>query len=410
MKVVEFDEIKEVNTYATLSYCWADVGEIFKKDESIHIFYENGKIHKNINFKELIQYICKKLNISYLWMDQLCINQNDKEDKRKEIKNMHKIYFNAKYTIVLIPELIDDRPFWKKILDIQDIESKIFIIRNSRWYTRIWTLEETFLSKTLIFIGDDIILLSKLNENYSNKKEYKKIVDLIYSSEDFNDFMNEKITANMIFRRSHYRNTTNKKDFIFGLINLFDVDKDKYINMKNDNIADMLIYFYKDIIIKDSSLLCFGNNGNNNIKICNTISSGEYCLPSWTGQNGIHVLGIVKEIENTHKKWWKDNNLYINSDFVKYRVSKIKNIIKKSGMFINYSIIEKDITDTDFRVINLDNNNKKYICEWYLSLTNDFKYNNDIYILNFGFNQNIPNPKLKKTEDSIITNCLYRKI
>lgn len=108
-------------------------------------------------------------------------------------------------------------------------------------------------------------------------------------------------------------------------------------------------------------------------------------------------------------KWWKDNNLYINSDFVKYRVSKIKNIIKKSGMFINYSIIEKDITDTDFRVINLDNNNKKYICEWYLSLTNDFKYNNDIYILNFGFNQNIPNPKLKKTEDSIITTVCIEK-
>lgn len=300
MKIIEHYEMSEVKWYSTLSYSWSQVGKIYEKDEPIHNFYGNKKTLENINFKELIQCICKKLNISYLWMDQLCINQKDKKDKKKEIKNMHKIYFKARYTIVLIPELVDNRSFWKKILNAQNIESKLSIIKNSIWYTRIWTLEETFLSKTLIFIGDDIISLSKLNENYSDKNEYKRIIDLIYSSEDFNDFMNEKITANIIFRRSHYRKTTNKEDLVFGLINLFNIDKDKYDNIKNNNIVDMLIYFYKDIINKDSSVLCFGNN--NNMKICDTISSGVYNLPSWSGKNGIHVLGIVEEIKNTNKK------------------------------------------------------------------------------------------------------------
>lgn len=324
MKIIEGDEISKVQLYSTLSYSWSQVGEIYKeeKDKAIHKFYDKGKILEKINFKQLIQCICKNLDISYLWMDQLCIKQNDKNDKKREIKNMHNIYRNAKYTIVLIPELINNNSFFNKLLNIKNIESKISIIKKSIWYTRIWTLEETFLSKSLIFIGEDMILLSKLDSNYKNRKEYKRIIDLIYSSEDFNDFMSEEITANMVFRRSHYRKTTNEEDFIFGLMNLFNIDRNKYIGTNNDNVKNMLILFHGEIINIDPSILCFGYK---DVKTSNnTISSGKYSLPSWTGQNGYHVLGIVKKIGNSYIKNIECNILYIKSEFVTCKAIKTK--------------------------------------------------------------------------------------
>jgi hypothetical protein len=43
--------------------------------------------------------VTRDLGIRYLWVDSLCIAQDDEADKSEEIKNMGRIYKNAAVTI-----------------------------------------------------------------------------------------------------------------------------------------------------------------------------------------------------------------------------------------------------------------------------------------------------------------------
>ncbi|KAI9271752.1 hypothetical protein BDA99DRAFT_534224 [Phascolomyces articulosus] len=140
MKVVDGSQVNE--GYCALSYSWNQSGDFllnettgkYKRiDEGKHeiIYYDNNispdmvisrykkfytiklnkiyqvlyimehnnyyftKTTKHVKFEGIIQHICRQFNIKYIWYDQLCINQNDKEDKHREIRNMHHIYENA---------------------------------------------------------------------------------------------------------------------------------------------------------------------------------------------------------------------------------------------------------------------------------------------------------------------------
>ncbi|KAI9245231.1 hypothetical protein BDA99DRAFT_528307 [Phascolomyces articulosus] len=66
--------------------------------------YYFSKTIKYVKFEGIIQQICQQFNIKYIWCDQLCINQNNKEEKLREIRNMHHIYENAYCTVALVPE------------------------------------------------------------------------------------------------------------------------------------------------------------------------------------------------------------------------------------------------------------------------------------------------------------------
>ena len=40
-----------------------------------------------------------------MWYDKICIDQSDPKAKSHEIKQMHRIYRNARYMIAMIPEV-----------------------------------------------------------------------------------------------------------------------------------------------------------------------------------------------------------------------------------------------------------------------------------------------------------------
>jgi hypothetical protein len=44
--------------------------------------------------------VCEQLQERYLWIDRLCIIQDDIDDKAQQIKEMHKIFSAARFVIV----------------------------------------------------------------------------------------------------------------------------------------------------------------------------------------------------------------------------------------------------------------------------------------------------------------------
>ncbi|KAI9245646.1 heterokaryon incompatibility protein-domain-containing protein, partial [Phascolomyces articulosus] len=209
MKVVPGSQVNE--GYCTISYSWNQSGEVdysnkekaTRTDEGKHkIIYIDQKIRRRgkknkrilykvryVKFEGLIQQICRQFNINYVWYDQMCINQEDKEEKKREIRNMHRVYGNAHCLVALVPEYhvtyLDKHLYKKKQYRLNfeascdDNDSIHFRcygsarfalsfalqnIQTSEWCKRLWTLEESLKSKTLLFIGQNTHLYAK-NDN-----------------------------------------------------------------------------------------------------------------------------------------------------------------------------------------------------------------------------------------------------
>ncbi|KAG2221008.1 hypothetical protein INT45_004627 [Circinella minor] len=126
MKVVKGSKVQE--GYCTLTYSWNQSGEITKNeitgnmertDQGKHkIIYPGKTVRKKprgrkripgkvkfVTFEGLIQEICKDFDIKYIWYDQMCLDDKDEEQRKREIHQMYKIYKHGYCAIALVSEL-----------------------------------------------------------------------------------------------------------------------------------------------------------------------------------------------------------------------------------------------------------------------------------------------------------------
>ncbi|KAI9728595.1 MAG: hypothetical protein M1834_007623 [Cirrosporium novae-zelandiae] len=165
--------------YLALSYVWRDISQLELTEDTQHrLMEDNGlstteqqsrRVPKSI--WDAIE-LTRQLGERYLWVDALCIKQDDEADKRLLINNMDVIYSSAIFTIVAaagkdadagLPGLHLDssRPVLDAIENIQGLNLGIarrpFVdsITESTWEERGWTFQEKILSKRLMIFTDE---------------------------------------------------------------------------------------------------------------------------------------------------------------------------------------------------------------------------------------------------------------
>jgi hypothetical protein len=85
--------------YVALSYCWGDPPHTFATTRAI--LDDPSKIHWGdmpTTIRDAVA-VTRSLGIRYLWVDAVCIAQDDEADKTREIKTMGQVYKNATITI-----------------------------------------------------------------------------------------------------------------------------------------------------------------------------------------------------------------------------------------------------------------------------------------------------------------------
>ncbi|KAE8151674.1 heterokaryon incompatibility protein-domain-containing protein [Aspergillus avenaceus] len=112
---------------------------------------------------------CTKLGIPYLWVDRLCIVQDNSHEKHHQIRAMGAIYSNSYVTLVALggcnidyglPGVSDRKrkvPFASStqgICLVQMHSSYGEVIETSVWNTRGWTYQEAALSSNLLMFSD----------------------------------------------------------------------------------------------------------------------------------------------------------------------------------------------------------------------------------------------------------------
>jgi hypothetical protein len=113
--------------YMTLSHCWGESKTIETRKNNIH------QRKRGIEWAELpktFQHaiaITRGLGIKYLWIDSLCIIQNDSADWERESRNMSTVYANSYLNIAATRSLDSNgglfSPRWMEAMEVPDVFS-----------------------------------------------------------------------------------------------------------------------------------------------------------------------------------------------------------------------------------------------------------------------------------------------
>ncbi|OAL54621.1 HET-domain-containing protein [Pyrenochaeta sp. DS3sAY3a] len=89
--------------YATLSHCWQreDIESTKTLSRNLQARQESLALSELPDSFRQTVHLCRRLGVQYLWIDSLCIVQDDTADWEKEAANMHKVYANAWFTVAM---------------------------------------------------------------------------------------------------------------------------------------------------------------------------------------------------------------------------------------------------------------------------------------------------------------------
>ncbi|KAI8137908.1 heterokaryon incompatibility protein-domain-containing protein [Fennellomyces sp. T-0311] len=291
MQVVSGEEANQ--PYCALSYCWSQSGEIIKDEKDKERRANDGAEHKiithklffrhehHVKFEDIIQQTCKDFGIDYIWYDQMCIDQNDKEQKQCEIQQMHKIYSNSACVVVLLPE------FQAETKGRANLAS----VGHAEWFKRTWTLSEAFMGRQhpLLVVGRDIYAWSRAQLwGYPRFGDAANFLSGMYSRES----MFFELNAAIILLRARKRTTTLPHDHYFALANMLP-DKMSDLSLTYDQpLEDLAAQFYERLAKDDLSILYFGMAYDPDEEQARIMRTEDDKLPSWTGVHGLHIRDL----------------------------------------------------------------------------------------------------------------------
>lgn len=240
-KIKKTENKSNIDDYAILSYVWGEPGELPEKDKKeldnlwSSIGYKNELNPSGYkSLKKAIQ-TCKLLGIDYLWMDQLCTNQGDNEDKNQEVPKMRQYYFNSAVTLIAIHRNLNDEEVSKGVESEKVLEKVI----RSKWFSRSWTFQEGWLSKQTIFMFDSHLIDGSLLANrwvlgqpsYAGSASYKSVLDKgsqkiatplgwVHYKEGYNEEDKISFTLNQALRAIKNRGRGASIDGIYSILGL----------------------------------------------------------------------------------------------------------------------------------------------------------------------------------------------
>lgn len=179
-----------VGSYAALTYCWGKTRQQTTTKETISDHLVRIPLRCLPAAIQDAVWLCRGLNIPYLWIDALCIIQNDAEDWKHEAASMAGIYGRSALTLSAPQSMNSDRGFAKigtpEILslprlrwslrasnitgtvtarhntegpyhsDVSDLTNSSMLDKShSPWMRRGWTLQGWLLSPRILHCGSD---------------------------------------------------------------------------------------------------------------------------------------------------------------------------------------------------------------------------------------------------------------
>ncbi|KAI7847170.1 hypothetical protein BDC45DRAFT_611219 [Circinella umbellata] len=296
----------------------SDSHEEYMMDFKDHVLFcvpqsETTRI-RYVTYDELLQQVCKDFQVEYVWYDKVCIDQKDNKAKSKEIKQMHRIYHNACYTIAMIPEaaLNDPKDFEHNVFATGHRAHDMLLtyVWESCWFKRSWTLEEVMMARRILIVGAN----TNMFKHSLHTTDIPATNDFISSNLiDFGGRTKQnKGSVNQALAYAHFRTSTKPHDMIYALKNTFYYMFDDMETSYSTHIKNAFNDFYRHIVTNDLSILCFGSSLRLDgvVRLKSTMDS--YNLPSWTGVSGSHASNRVSTTLHPQLKYHIDDTMWMH--------------------------------------------------------------------------------------------------
>lgn len=158
--------------YEALSWCWGQ--EV--KDRAIRI-QQGGKYYRLAVTRDLtlaLKYLRHPHEERILWIDALCINQANHEERNHQVQMMARIYSGAKQACIWLGEDTDDSTtaigFINEIMKLENFDTisekkenaskwqSLLLLMQRPWFSRRWVVQEIALARSAtIYCGNDKI-------------------------------------------------------------------------------------------------------------------------------------------------------------------------------------------------------------------------------------------------------------
>jgi hypothetical protein len=307
---LEYTVLSENPQYYALSYTWGPVSPTF------NIFVDGQEFEIRENLHSALLHFRFPTSSLTLWVDAICLNQDDVQERNHQVKEMGRVYENAAATFVWLGEPLEDdkmaldlfqgiekaakapsrTSFLQNIIDQLTqprIAYSVFRILSKTWFKRAWVQQEFALSSRASFACGSLLFSSTT---------IKDVIDAIELDSErkidarlWNAMLGAKVIVNReLLPSAEPRNplvwllywtfgrleATDPRDRIYSLLGLMP-DRDKARSLVDYDLT------VEEVFTRSmSDCLLFEDNKNTALCLLSLVgafSLGQYraSLPSW---------------------------------------------------------------------------------------------------------------------------------
>ncbi|KAI0447192.1 HET-domain-containing protein [Xylaria telfairii] len=207
--------------YAILSHTWGE-------DEVLFQDLSSPGHKKKLGYKK-IRGCCEQAirdDFDFVWVDTCCIDKRSSAELSEAINSMFRWYGEAKACYVYLADV--DWP--------DNLGEPYSTFRNSKWFTRGWTLQELIAPVNLIFFDkkwktifnvdkDQVLIISKTGTDAKVVEEITGIkLWYRYSMQSVDEYKLNKVPVATKLSWASQRHTTRIEDIAYCLLGLLDVN------------------------------------------------------------------------------------------------------------------------------------------------------------------------------------------
>lgn len=178
-KLVCIAHAKPSDSYIALSYVWGSTKQLKTTNDCLDILLQEGSLKKQEMQAKIPRTVSDSIQLTailgerYIWIDSLCIIQDNDDFKNDQIKAMASIYSNASFTIVAangensdaglhgIRGISKPRSFIQPVYQLGHQHSFVRHVHkrfhSCVWSKRGWTFQEAKLSARLLVFSEDTV-------------------------------------------------------------------------------------------------------------------------------------------------------------------------------------------------------------------------------------------------------------
>lgn len=204
-KLEEFLDHRTIR-YAIFSHTWDD------KEVSFADMQRGLRYAKTLPYFKKIRGACRQAardGFQFVWVDTCCIDNSSSAELSEAINSMFRWYSDAGVCYAYLSDVVE-------VEDGLEAESQF---RNSRWFTRGWTLQELLAPKKVVFYSREWAKVGSKGEFATRISEITRIHPKALDYFDITEF---SIAERMSWASD--RVTTRQEDIAYCLLGLFGVN------------------------------------------------------------------------------------------------------------------------------------------------------------------------------------------